>query len=603
MNNLIKIDEYPVKNVLGELLQDKTTGENIIFATDNYSNYGCTDSDYITINKLLDFGSADIQPRVMKARTEQTKRTRNKAEVFTPVHIVRYMCDHCDSTWNQQKNADDWKKYINRKVLEITCGEAPFLATRYDAATGEFLPVGKRTGILDRKLRRINEQITDETEWLRWVFQAYKSTYGYEFQGDNLLIARINLLVTFCEYMEVRWNRKATNNELNKLANIIAWNIWQMDGLNDIVPVKHHSHDKAVKECIICDWATENQDKIRFSELKTDNAKMRFQLVIGNPPYQEERHGTSTTALPVYHLFMENAYLVGDFVELITPARFLFNAGRTPKSWNKKMLSDDHLSVLMYENNAGNIFPYTEIKGGVAITYRDETAVGKPIGTFSVYPEINSILEKIPRNNCMDSMGFVATKFNTKNLFTEYPSYKGHERRMSSNVLSFDCFHDKKASNDIFIYGVTGGKRTGRYISKSLVDTADFHLDKYKVIMPKADGAGRFGDILTMPEILKKNSGFTHTFLGMGAFDTEREAQALLKYIKTKFARALLSVLKVTQDMNSEKWKLVPVQDFTANSDINWNLSISEIDQQLYKKYNLSQKEKDFIEAHVKNMD
>ena len=130
----------------------------------------------------------------------------------------------------------------------------------------------------------------------------------------------------------------------------------------------------------------------------------------------------------------------------------------------------------------------------------------------------------------------------------------------------------------------------------------DTLISKFKIILPKADGDGTFGDTLTKPEILPPNSGYTHTFLGIGGFNKRIEAESALKYIKTKFSRALLGVLKITQDLNADKWKYVPLQDFSSNSDIDWSKSIAEIDQQLYKKYGLSQEEIDFIETHVKEM-
>ena len=333
---------------------------------------------------------------------------------------------------------------------------------------------------------------------------------------------------------------------------------------------------------------------------------MKFDFCIGNPPYQEDRQGDSNTALPVYHDFMEAAYSVADTVELITPARFLFNAGRTPKAWNNKMLSDEHLKVLEYEKDASKVFSNTEIKGGVAITYRDTKKDFGAIGTFTIHDEINGILKKIiptlEISDTLASISFVASKFNTANLFVDYPAYNGHERRMSSNVLGFDCFSTVKNKDDVMIYGVDSGKRTKKYISSKYVDLSDLNISKYKIVTPKADGNGTFGDTLTNPEILPPNSGFTHTFLGIGGFQTEFEASSALKYIKTRFVRMLLSVLKITQDLNADKWKYVPLQDFTPQSDIDWSKSVSEIDKQLYKKYGLSKEEIDFIENNVKEM-
>ena len=333
-------------------------------------------------------------------------------------------------------------------------------------------------------------------------------------------------------------------------------------------------------------------------------AKKLFDFAIGNPPYQEDRQGDSNTALPVYHEFMEAAYGISDVVELITPARFLFNAGRTPKAWNKKMLEDEHFKVLTYEQDAKRIFPNTEIKGGVAITYRDSEKKYEPIGTFTIHKELNSILQKVrvPKDESVASLAFVATKFNTDNLFEDYPKYIGHERRMSSNVLGFDCFDEETVDDKIMIYGVIRSKRSKRYISKKYVDMSDKKIMMYKIVTPKADGNGTFGDTLTNPEILPPNSGFTHTFLGIGGFRFQNEAENALKYIKSKFCRTLLSVLKITQDLNADKWKYVPLQDFTPSSDIDWSKSVHEIDLQLYRKYSLSVEEINFIETHVKEM-
>lgn len=333
---------------------------------------------------------------------------------------------------------------------------------------------------------------------------------------------------------------------------------------------------------------------------------MKFDFVIGNPPYQEERQGESKTALPVYYKFMDEAYKIGNSVELITPARFLFNAGRTPKKWNQKMLSDSHLKVMHYEGNGQIIFPNTDIKGGVAITYRDCKKNYGPIEIFTVYPELNSILKRVQPHveqcGAISSIIFVASKFNTDNLFQDYPQYFGHERRMSSNVLDFDCFHNSEENEDVKIYGLYNGKREFKYIASKYVDLSDNIIAGYKIILPKADGNGSFGETLTTPEILEPMTGFTHTFMGVDCLDSVEEARAVLKYIKTKFARTMLQILKVTQDNNSDKWALVPLQDFTPNSDIDWSGSVADIDRQLYRKYSLSEDEISFIEEKVKEM-
>ena len=257
--NLIDMNQYPVSNVLSSLLKDKSTKRNIIFATNVYSQYSIDvdEKTEMTMKILKNIEYNCIQPRVSKSLAQQSERTRNKAEVFTPSWICNKMNNHCYEIWfgrpgvfnrevNQTwcinvepiqfDNENDWKKYVDSKRLEITCGEAPYIVSRYDTTTAEIIPVNERIGILDRKLRVVNENTKTEADWFKWVIRAYQSVYGYEFQGDNLLIARINLLVTFVDYMQDRWNRIPTDAELKKITNIIVWNIWQMDGITGTVP-------------------------------------------------------------------------------------------------------------------------------------------------------------------------------------------------------------------------------------------------------------------------------------------------------------------------------------------------------------------------------
>lgn len=228
MDKLINLNTYPVSENLKALLKDKTTKKNIIFATSVYSSKGTPikETEQMTEEILKGFTQYEIQPRVLKNKEQQQERTKAKAEVFTPSWICNKMNNHCDEEWFGRKNVfnteqeqgwlvntekvgfdteDGWKKYVDSKRLEITCGEAPYIVSRYDAATGELLEIRQRIGILDRKLRVVNENTVNETEWFKWVLRAYQSVYGYEFQGDSLLIARINLLITFVDYMQDRY--------------------------------------------------------------------------------------------------------------------------------------------------------------------------------------------------------------------------------------------------------------------------------------------------------------------------------------------------------------------------------------------------------------
>ena len=240
--------------LLDRMLADKTTKRNIMWATDAYSSLGIKyeRNEEITSSLITGSNASVIKTRARKAMEQQTERTRQHAEVFTPLWVCDKMNSYADKVWFGGKDIfqkegeptsrvifqveDDWKRYVDSRRLEITCGEAPYLVSRYDVETGEMIPIAKRIGILDRKLRVVNENTDTEEEWLQWVERAFQATYGYEFQGDNLLIARVNLLMTFEEYLQDRWQRKPTIEEYRKIVKVIVWNIWQMDGLTGTIP-------------------------------------------------------------------------------------------------------------------------------------------------------------------------------------------------------------------------------------------------------------------------------------------------------------------------------------------------------------------------------
>ena len=325
-----------------------------------------------------------------------------------------------------------------------------------------------------------------------------------------------------------------------------------------------------------------------------------------------EGSGNKTFAPPIYHEFMDAAYEVGEKVELITPARFLFNAGSTPRAWNQKMLNDEHLKVEHYEVNATVMFPGTDIKGGVAITYRDTSRNYGAIGTFTAYEEMNSLYKKA---GCKDeglslaSIVFTQVRFDLDALYAVHPEMKerigsdGKDRRFRNNIFDkIPLFGEFEFDGAIKVLGIQKNKRVYKFIDCRFVDMGHECLSKWKVLVPRANGSGALGEVLSTPLIGSPLIGYTQSFIGIGAFDSESEAQACMKYVKTKFARALLGILKITQDNDRGVWKLIPRQDFTSISDIDWTKSISEIDRCLYAKYGLDEKEIEFIESHVKEM-
>ena len=636
--------------LLDRMLRDKTTKNNIMWATDAYAHYGHDYERNEEIHSHLITGeNIDIiKTRARKEFEQQNQRTRKRAEVFTPMWICRFMIDKADEEWFGYPDVffkgeepvgeirffekrHTWQKYVDSKRLEITCGEAPYLMSRYDVATGEIVPIEKRCGILDRKLRVVGENTFEEDEWFKWAIRALQATYGYEFQGDNLLIARINMLCTFEDYLKQRWKRTLTQKEKEKIVNIITWNIWQMDGLTYTIPFREAQPD-FVQLSLFYDFdeditkGTQPQSRIydwradrsgTFIGIKEGENNMKFDFIIGNPPYQDETLGENKGfAPPIYNLFLDNAYEVADKVEMIHPARFLFNAGSTPKAWNKKMLNDSHFTVLRYESNASSVFPGTDIKGGVAISYYDKTKEFTPIGIFTPYEELNSILTKVLKNSSerfIDEIGVSGYAYHfTESMHRENPDArlfqsKGHEYDLKSNILEKlqMIFFDEKPQDGkeyLVIVGRVKNERVRRYVRKDYIRDV-CNLFAYKLVIPKASGIGAFGEPLGPSMVEGPGVGHTETFFSIGTFSNEKEAVTLHKYLKGKFARALLSVSKKTQNITPGNFKYVPLQDFTPNSDIDWTKSIPEIDRQLYAKYGLDESEIEFIETHVKEME
>ncbi len=344
--------------------------------------------------------------------------------------------------------------------------------------------------------------------------------------------------------------------------------------------------------------AKENIAKQKIQELYNLKENMKFDAILGNPPYQES---TDTNfAKPVYHHFIDSAKnLTPKYVCMVHPARFLFNAGATPKDWNNKMLNDPHLSIVMYESESQKLFPGVDIKGGVCVTLWSKNELGIGLGgSFVPHTELQSILLKI-KSGGFDNIIFPQTK-TSKPIDKLFPT----EVRIRPNY--FDKFPEifKTKSNDkseIKIFGLQkGNKRTERYIDKELIN--DPNLNNWKVFIPKSNGSGSIGAWVGKPVIGMPLTGCTGSFLQIGSFKNTIDAQNCINYIKTKFCRAMLGTLKVTQDNPKSVWKNIPLQDFSDKSDIDWSKSISEIDQQLYKKYGLSQDEISFIERMIKPM-
>ncbi len=360
--------------------------------------------------------------------------------------------------------------------------------------------------------------------------------------------------------------------------------------------------------------------------------RMKFDAVVGNPPYQDST-SINNRAGAIYPFFYDVAERLSDRCTLISPARFLFNTGLTSKEWNKKMLENNHLKVVYYQQDAANVFPNTDIKGGIAIIYYDAKQNFGKIGEFIPDDKLRHLAEYFkndPGNNFSKIVfsGRSDLKF-TDAFIAAYPQSiedrlnaikashpdveelspnEEYELKSSTFEVLPYVFHNEIPQHEENYYkllGLISGKRTCRWIEKKYMTPryADNNIAKYKVFVPESNGSGTLGEVLSTPLVAQPDFSSTPTFISIGCFGTEKEALNALKYIKTKFVRILLGILKKTQHNPASTWAYVPMQNFTDTSQIDWDLPIADIDTQLYKKYNLSIEDIDFIEKTAVSMD
>lgn len=311
-NHIYQLDD----KLLDILLKDHSSNKNILWATDNYQNRGAGyfPFDNMTVKSITGRNGLVIKPRVEKSKREQNIRIKTKAEVFTPSWVCNAQNNLIDNAWFGRENIFNiekdktwevvnekvsfpkektWQDYVIENRLEISCGEAPYLVSRYDTVTGKWLEVNERIGLLDRKLRIVNENTEHEHEWYEWTIKAYKSIYGYEWQGDSLLIARENLLYTFIDYYVERFGVYPIKEYLEEISKIISWNIFQMDGLKFVIPnsckpvpkmqISLFDDDEKVEECPGCVKNNPNKHSGIYSKVMNweTNRSIKFISLIG----------------------------------------------------------------------------------------------------------------------------------------------------------------------------------------------------------------------------------------------------------------------------------------------------------------------------------
>ena len=646
MEQLIDFHAPEVQAVLDTLLKDKSTGKNIIWATDPPEELQTvmyepvTDRSQITTQQLGLTHYEVVLPRMMKQTDTQQQRTRKKGEVFSPAWVCNKMNNALDADWFGALGAGEsagqftvelpqgwntvetpvqfpvckgrtpaWVQYVQSRRLEVTCGEAPFLASRYDAATGEMIPVARRIGILDRKLRVVSENAATEEEWRKYATHAVQSTYGYEYQGDNLLLARVNLLLTYVEHLQARWQRKPTKEELQPIATIISWNLWQMDGLHLSVPGGKPQPEAEQLDLFSMFGAAEPQPptvscKVKnwrkgshgtpqnFETIQEGSTSMKFDYVIGNPPYQISDGGAGVSATPIYNRFIEAIKTTHPgAICLIIPAKW-YSGGKGLDKFREEMLGDRHISILVDYSNSLDVFPNVDVAGGVCYfvwkkayngkckytNYRNGKATTayrdlNEFQTFIRYPVASEIVKKVKEDGEL-TLDKVVSSRKPFGLATTAKPMKTGDITLRYN----------------------GGR--GPY-KRTEIRVGTEMIDQWKIIIsrltaehagqPAKDGKYR---VLSTMELLKPGEICSETYLVAGAFDSKEEATNYMDYLKTQFVRFLILQIAMTQQLSKASFAFVPCQDFTRK----WT------DKQLFEKYGLSSEEVNYIQGMIKEM-
>ena len=661
-------------SLLKILIKDKTTGNNLHWATNTYEKFGewFLPEREMKIEQLVNANI--LTPRVSKSIQEQQARTKDKGEVFTPAWMCNKMNNFIDEDWFERSNVFNkelennwktnkrkitfskklkktWDEYISNTRLEITCGEAPYLVSRYDVVKGRIIPVEERIGILDRKLRILNENIADENKWLEQAKIAYESTYGYDYQGDNVVIARENLLYTLIDNMIFKFGHQPDLDILKQFAEIVTWNIWQMDGIDYTIPYSEidvkpteiklglyeedENETKKEKQLArIKNWKT-NRTLI-FKELTGDN-KMKFDYIIGNPPYQEtiskSELQTQSNSNWIYQFYQFEADKISNCSCLIYPFGGWFDSPSRLNNLGNTLLNDKHTKLIYaYEGTSDKRAWYrihknpdpifgnnVNLSAGVAIVMRKHK---EQFGSFSfmnrIYSDFVANIEYDKVDSIVPNPAFqqINNKFGKQRLITiikKSPFGIESDFAVKNPQKVSNTKDDWKKPIQLLVNDKAGSSGRSKifWTDESVVLTGKEYVDVFKVITTSAYPKQKFSSgkptvanvqqrAKQLIDIVPKRFAFGSNKLLLYASSNRNECENFIKYSLTKFFAGLM-----LQEPNRRSifGSIIPLQDFTSESDIDWSKSIPEIDKQLYKKYDLSNEEIDFIERNVKEME
>ena len=678
MEQLINFQSAAIQAVLPRLLEDKSTGRNIIWATEppEVLQPDISDKSEMTVAQLRQMGFDLLLPRTRKQSAAQQARTRKRGEVNTPAWLCCKMNNFLDADWfglesaqagpftvelpqgwqtvpepvpfapGRRKNSTPgWKKYVDSRRLEITCGEAPFLASRYDAATGEPIAVRERIGILDRKLRIVGENTATEADWLKWAFRALQSVYGYEYQGDSLLLARVNLLLTFAEHLEARWQRQPTPKEMETVAEILAWNVFQMDGLNLTVPggtrfqrteqlsffapMNEEPERPPAVPCKVKKWYRDGKN-IRgisqdFETIQEGSTSMKFDYVIGNPPYQEEtveeisKTNGQAPRKNIFHYFQLSADQVARrCTDLIYPAgRWIHRSGKGMENFGLQQINDPHLKTLIYYPKSRELFNGVDIADGIGIVIKDmqkQTAGFKYIysceqktinvamknpGTelMPLDPRNVAVTEKVDTIVTKNKLKYLHDRILPRSLFgieSNFVEEHPDEVTLLENVKSVDfetqikLFTNDKAGK--------AGRAKWYVANKEVIKSNPKYISQWKVVVSSANAGGQKRD--NQLEIMDNHSAFGRARVALASFQTKSEAENFYSYVKTYLVR--FAFLMTDESLTALGKRVPDLMDYSSHNEL---VDFSKpLDEQLYSLFELDEEEINYIESTINNL-
>lgn len=625
------------ETILSLLLKDHTTGKNIKWGTDSYINHGYSfrDDQEIKIDLITGWYDGFIRSRAEKNSDIRLERQRSRAEVFTASWVIKLQVDAALEDMRNLSLSD----FIQTKWLEITCGEAPYMVNRYDMDTGKIVPLDKRAGFMDVKFRRLNQEVEDQYEWIELATEIYKASYGYEYQGDSLLLARENLILTFIDNYFYMFGAFPDDVLIMDIAKIVSANVFQMDGLNYEVPYSYGGAEEFDIQLNLFAELEEtegeipqfakiklwNQEKIiEFKEISERNEpNMKFDVVIGNPPFQEvtakkETKNGQKTVTNIFQYFQINAdNIAKESSCLIYPGgRWIHRSGKGMKKFGLKQINDPHLSRIIYFPADFPVFEGVDIYDGVSIVLKkfnqeqttfkyeyiskdenkellvehpgknilplnpNDTIISKKIDDFVSEYKLSYLHDSIyPRNLFGIESNFVEQNLDKVEL------YKGGSFDKDKFVKLFS--NDKAGK---------GGRARWYLTTMDSIPKNKEIVKKWKVIVSSANAGGQKRD--NQLEVVDNYTAFGRSRIALSSFDTEEEANNFYKYAKSNLIQYAFTL---TDENLSSLGRRVPHLNSYSNKNelINFN---EEIDKQLYDLIGLEENEINQIEKIVSEL-